>query len=507
MSSPTDQPDEMPRRGGVLREGYDYDFSRTDPTGAHVDPAWCAIYETVTASGPDGELGPMLAGSWRQDAERENVWRFRIRPGLRFQSGAACDAEAVAEALRLHGDPVEAPINRFFWRNVAGVEAEGGEVVLELHEPSAGMPRLLRSWHSAIHNQAARKAAGEEFGRTTADGTGPFAFVDSGSGSHLDVARWDGWPGARTGWESNRDGPAYLDGVRWIPILDDRERAAALERGEIDCLQNASLLDVDRLAANPDLEVIEFQQSALLYMGVDCEGAGRDVRVRRALSLAIDRQALVEHDLGGHGWAAYSPIPSHSQWYAPEVEASRGHDPQAAAELLEAAGLGARRDGVRLELETVVVNDAVVRRVAETVREQLAAVGVRLALEVIPAFDEFYARLNQHPPAFVSKWFWPEPVDAIVGFIATWGQDGGPNFQRSSDDELDRACRAWELARDDGALRDAAREIQLRAAECLPLIPLLAPAAVWAHHRRVRGWRPNRHDLYPLYGDVWLAAE
>jgi peptide/nickel transport system substrate-binding protein len=507
MPSPATQPDETPRRGGVLREGYDYDFSRTDPTGAHVDPAWCAIYETVTIGGPDGELGPMVAESWRQDPEHENVWRFRVRPGLAFHSGAPCDAEAVAEALRLHGDPVEAPINRFFWRNVAGVRAEGDEVLVELHEPSAGMPRLLRSWHSAVHNQAARRAAGDDFGRTIADGTGPFKFVESVPGSHLEVARWDGWPGARTSWESNRDGPAYLDGVRWSPILDDRERAAALERGELDCLQNASLLDVDRLVANPELEVIEFQQSALVYMGVDCETAGRDVRVRQAISLAIDRQALVDGDLGGHAWPAFSPIPSHSRWYAPEVESTGGHDPRAAAQLLDAAGLAPGPDGTRLELETVVVNDAVVRRVAETIRTQLAAVGIRLELTVIPGFEEFYGRLNEHPPAFVSKWFWPEPVDAIVGFVATWGQDGGPNFQRSSDEELDRACRAWELARDDDALGAAARHIQLRAAECLPLVPLLAPAAVWAHHRRVRGWRPNRHDLYPLYGDVWLADD
>jgi peptide/nickel transport system substrate-binding protein len=496
---------ELPRRGGVLREGYDYDFSRCDPTGAHVDPAWCAIYETVTIAGPDGELGPMVAGSWRQDPGCANVWRFRIRPGLTFQSGAPCDAGAVADALRLHGDPVEAPINAFFWRNVAGVSSEGDEVLVELHEPSAGMPRLLRSWHSAIHNQATRRAAGDEFGRTTCDGTGPFTFVESISGSHLHVRRWDGWPGARTSWESNRGGPAHLDGIRWVPILDDRERAVALERDEIDCLQNASLLDVDRLRANPDLEVIEFQQSALVYMGVDCRGAGADVRVRCAISLAIDRQALVEQDLGGHGWPAYSPIPSHSQWYTPEVEASSGFDPCEAAQLLDAAGLEAGPGGVRLELEAVVVNDSVVRRVAGTIREMLAAVGVQLELEVIPAFDEFYRRLNLHPPAFISKWFWPEPIDAIVGFVATWGQDGGPNFQRSSDEALDRACRVWELARDDDELRAAARDIQLRSAECLPLIPLFAPAAVWAHHRRVRNWRPSRHDLYPLYGDVWLA--
>lgn len=487
-----------PRRGGILREGYDYDFSRTDPTGAHVDPAWCAIYETVTVAGPDGGLGPMLAESWRQDPADERVWRFRIRPGLRFQSGAECDAEAVAAALRLHGDPVEAPINAFFWRNVAGVGRQGDEVLVSLHEPSVGMPRLLRSWHSAIHNQARRREAGEAFGRTTADGTGPFTFVESMLGSHLDVARWDGYQGPRTEWLHN-PGPAYLDGIRWIPILDDRERAAALERGEVDCIQNASLLDVDRLAANPELEVIEFQQAALIYLGLD-HVAFPDVRVHRAVSQAIDRRALVERDLGGHGWPAYSPIPSHSQWYAPEVEQSAAFDPRAARQLLEAAGFP---EG--LELEAVVVNDAVVKRVAETLRVMLADVGIRLELTVIPAFGDFYARLNEHPPAFLSKWFWPEPVDAIVGFIASWGQEGGPNFQRSSDAELDRACRAWEVARDDGELRAAARDIQVRAAECLPLIPLLAPAAVWAHHRRVRNWRPNRHDLYPLYADVWLA--
>jgi peptide/nickel transport system substrate-binding protein len=499
--------DEPPRPGGILREGYDYDFSRCDPTGAHVDPAWCAVYETVTVSGPEGELGPMLADSWREDPANERRWRFRIRSAVGFQSGDPCDANAVAEALRLHGDPVEAPINAFFWRNVAGVEADGDEVVVELHEPSSGMPRLLRSWHSAIHNQARRRMAGDGFGRTTCDGTGPFTFVESVSGSHLDVSRWNGYRGPRTTWQENA-GPAHLDGIRWIPILDDRDRAAALEDGEVDCIQNASLLDVDRLAANPELELIEFQQSALVYVGLDHEASDQrfgDLRVRQAVSSAIDRQRLVEQDLLGHGWPAFGPIPSHSRWYAPEVEAGGGFDPRRAAALLDAAGLEAGADGVRFEVEAVVVNDATVRRVAGTVREMLADVGIRLQLDVIPGFVEFYGRLNDHPPAFISKWFWPEPIDAIIGFVATWGQNGGPNFQRASDEALDRACRRWEVARDDEHLRAAARDIQVRSAESLPIVPLLSPAAVWAHHRRVRNWRPNRHDLYPLYGDVWLA--
>jgi peptide/nickel transport system substrate-binding protein len=501
--------DDEPRPGGILREGYDYDFSRCDPTGAHVDPAWCAVYEALTVTGPDGRLGPMIAEAWEREPPFGSLWRFRIRPDLRFQSGDACDAAAVADALRLHADPVEAPINAFFWRNVKRIDADGDDgVVIQLHEPSIGMPRVLRSWHSAVHNQARRRAAGEEFGRTTCDGTGPFRFVECVPGSHLDVARWDGYGGTKTSWEANR-GPAHLDGIRWVPILDDRERASALADGRVDCIQNASLLDVARLSENRDLEVIEFQQSALVYLGLD-HGASSlgldDVRVRRAVSHAIDRRALVAKDLLGHGWPAFGPIPSHSRWYTAAVEASAEFDPRKAGELLDAAGLRAGPEGRRLELETVVLDDATVRRSSETIKQMLEQVGIRLSLVTVPGFAEFYARLRRHPPAFVSKWFWPEPVDAIVGFIASWGRDGGPNFQGASDPAVDRACRAWETAQDDEALQAAATDIQLRAAETLPLIPLFSPAAVWAHHRRVRNWRPHRHDLYPLYGDVWLAA-
>ena len=495
------------RHGGVLREGYDYDFSRCDPTGAHVDPAWCAVYETLTVTGPDGGLEPMVAQGWEREPDGA-VCSIQVRPGVQFQSGEKCDAAAVVDALRLHADPVEAPINAFFWRNVKGVEAGAdASVLIELHEPSAGMPRLLRSWHSAIHNQAARRRAGDDFGWTTCDGTGPFRFVECKPGSHLDVSRWDGYTGTKTSWEHN-PGPAYLDGIRWIPILDDRDRASALEAGEVDCIQNASLLDVDRLEANPDLKVIEFQQSALVYLGLDhgAREVGFDnVLVRRAISHAIDRRAIVATDLLGHGWPAFGPIPSQSQWYNPEVEATNAFDPQKAGELLESAGFPPRADGTRFEVEVVVLEDATVQRVSETIRQMLAEVGIRLRFTTVPGFADFYTRLREHPQAFISKWFWPEPVDAIVGFISSWGRDGGPNFQGSSHAGIDAACRAWELAQDSEAQRAAADEIQRLAARELPLLPLFSPSAVWAHHRRVRNWRPSRHDLYPLYGDVWLA--
>ena len=497
-----------PSRGGVLREGYDYDFSRVDPaTGAHVDPAWCAIYETATLADPDGRLGPMLAERWRCDPDGL-AWRFRIRPDAVFHSGERCDAAAVRAAFALHGNAAESPVNAFFWTAIDEIAAERDEVVIRLRHPFAGLPALLRSWHSAIHNQRLRDELGERYGRPAADGTGPFALARWEPGRLMEVRRFERYPGAIVPWFRN-GGPAYLDAVQWLPILSEDARAVALEEGEVDCVQNPSLFDVERLRSNPDLRVISFQQSSLAYLALDHETTRlgfHDVRVRRAISLAIDRDAIVARDLAGHGWSAHGPIPSASRWYTPEVERLGGFDPGRAESLLDEAGFARGTDGVRLRFAALVLEDATVRRAAASLVEMLGRVGVELELRPVTGFEAFYGALGEHPEAFVSKWFWPDPVDAIVGFVSSWSH-AGPNWQRASIPAIDAACRAWQSAPDDEALAAAAQEIQRLSAEHLPLVPLFSPAAVWAHHRRVHGWRPTPTNLYPFYGDVSIEAD
>lgn len=495
-----------PRRGGVLREGYDYDFSRVDPaTGAHVDPAWCAIYETATVADGAGTLGPMLAERWSVSEDRSE-WRFRPRPGARFHSGRPCDARAMAEAYALHSDAVESPVNAFFWSSVRDIGVDGEDVVISLHHPFAGFPSLLRSWHAAVHNQETRSRLGDDYGRAGADGTGPFRLARWKPGEGLEVERWADYPGAIVGWLEN-PGVAYLDGVRWVPLLAEGDRSRALEAGEVDCIQNPSVLDVDRLAANPELRVISYQQSSLAYLAVDHETTGlgfHDPRVRQALSHAVDRSALVDGELDGHGWTAYGPVPSHSTWYSSGVARFNAFDPTRAGALLDAAGFRRGPDGSRLRFSALVLEDATLRRVARRLVGMLAEIGVTLELRLVRGFDAFYEALADHPEAFISKWLWPDPVDAVVGFVASWSH-AGPNWQRASIASIDEACRRWQRAPDEDSLRSAATSIQILSAEHLPLIPLYSPAAVWAHHVRVRGWRPTPTNLYPLYNDVWLA--
>jgi peptide/nickel transport system substrate-binding protein len=396
-------------------------------------------------------------------------------------------------------------VNAFFWTAVESVRAERDEVVVRLHHPFAGLPSLLRSWHSAIHNQQARERHGDGWGRTVADGTGPFVFERLVPGRVQEVRRHDGFCGPAGGWFEN-SGPAYLDAVQWVPILDEAERAIALEEGRVDCVQNPSLLDVARLEAHPDLRVISYQQSSLAYLALDhqTERLGfHDLRVRQAISHAIDRRSLVDRELAGLGWPAQGPIPSASSWYTAEVERFNTYDPARAETLLDEAGLPRDETGTRLRFRALLLEDATLRRAARAIVEMLAAVGIALDLDEIAGFADFYAALGSHPEAFISKWFWPDPVDATVGFVSSWSH-AGPNWQRASLPDVDAACRAWQEAPHDDALRAAAHRLQMLSGEQLPLVPLFSPAAVWAHHRRVHGWRPTPTNLYPFYGDVWL---
>src|SRR6185312_12049628 len=84
----------------VLREAFDYRFSRLDPTAPHIDPPSVAIYEPLLAKGPDWRPYGVLAHNWTT-SEDGLRWRFELRPDLRFHSGARCDSAAITAAYAL----------------------------------------------------------------------------------------------------------------------------------------------------------------------------------------------------------------------------------------------------------------------------------------------------------------------------------------------------------------------------------------------------------------------
>ncbi len=493
----------------ILREGFDYPFSRLDPLGDHIDPPSVAVYETLVVKGPDWRPHALLAAGW--DVSDDGLeWRFHLRPGLRFHSGDRCDAAAVLAALehlRWHAQPGR---QLWYWDPVDTVTAlDDRTLSFRLHHPYSRLPSLLWGTHTAVYNEARRAADDQGSGRDFADGTGPFRLV-SWSPERIVAEAWSDYPGAPAAFLER--GRGALERIEWISILDERERLAALERGELDCLHGPPLAEVERLSADGRFTVFRHPQPSGMYLSLDwrrSELGFADLRVRRAISLAVDRGALVASALHGCGTPAFGPLPPGDEFYDASVDRSGRHDPVEAGRLLDEAGWARdadgvrRRDGVPLECECVIQDDPVFQRVAKPLVEQLARVGVRLSLRRVLPFAPFYRAVAESPAAAVSKWLWQDPLDAVIGFSATWN-DPFPNWQHSSVPTLDAAYAAWLRAGERDELAAAAVHVQAVFAETLPYIPLLVPDDIWVARGDLHGWTPFPANLYPFYQPAWI---
>jgi peptide/nickel transport system substrate-binding protein len=260
--------------------------------------------------------------------------------------------------------------------------------------------------------------------------------------------------------------------------------------------------------------VTRFRQAANAYLGLNWDRADLgfdDLRVRRGISRALDRDRLVQDALLGYGAPTVGPLSPGGEFYDPAVE-QVGSDWPEAGRLLDEAGWSVDADGIRekdgrpLAFECVIQDDAIHRKIAEGMRDQLRAIGVAVELRPVRTFKAFYAEVLNGPASFINKWLWQDPMDAAIGFTATWGSPR-PNWQHASIPMLDDAYRAWLRAETPDELQAAATNVQLIVADQLPYIPLLVPDDVWVNATRVRGWDPAQPILYPFYQTTTVTSE
>jgi ABC-type transport system substrate-binding protein len=235
-----------------------------------------------------------------------------------------------------------------------------------------------------------------------------------------------------------------------------------------------------------------------------------DVRVRQAISHAIDRQALADVIYFGHAIATYGPIASNWKWYEPGVEAFNQFDPEKSKALLADAGWTPGGDGIvekngtRLSFELFNWGAQTYgAQINEAITGMLADVGVEMTLTTLDTAELFPRITNLEDPvdAFSYEWLWSSPMDVLVIFNSI------PSFEfNGAHPDLKAAFDEWQGAADDAALEAAARKTQLIWAEKLPLIPIVTGNVIWAHHKKVHGWVPTQTNLYPLYNDVWIES-
>ena len=345
-----------------------------NPYAAGVFPSWhtwTAMYDALTVVDQSGNAVPALAVSWSN--VRETAWQFKMRSGVRFDNGETLDAAAVAAIINWL--KTEAGKATSVGRQVAGVASarvvDAMTVEIETTNPDAILPGRLSSVFF-VAPKAWEDMGAEGYAKNPI-GTGSFKPESWTPEKVVFSARPDSWR------------PPLVSSLEILPMGERPARVQALVSDQIDIAVSISVDNIaqvkaagQRVASTPSTTAltISFVQSGK-------ETPFTDVRVRQALNYAVDKEAIVEHLLGGFGAVSSQGATPNTFGYDAGI-APYPYDPAKARELLAAAGLA---NGFDVVTEIVVGFVAQDGEIFQRVAEDLAKVGVNMELRQITSAE------------------------------------------------------------------------------------------------------------------------
>ncbi len=494
-----------PKIGGTFREGYDRVFTAMKPDAPWDDPAWEALAEPLVRPDVNGVMQPSLAESWQASAD-VSTWTFKVRKGLKFHSGAPCGPAEVAAYLDYQRNGAFVP----FMSRITSITSDADNVIFQTTGSFyAIMDFVLSPAFANVMNIAMVKSAGTDYGAKTFDGTGPFTLAEFQPNDHVLLNRWEDYPGSVLPWLQNK-GKAYLASIRQVAIVEAANRANELLAGNVDAVKRPLFQDLAALQADASTVTIEAQEDSVLIFGLNqtkTKLGFDDLKVRQAISHAIDREALVKTALLGHGAALYGPFPTKYPFYEPGVEKFNQYDLALAQQMLDEAGWTKGPDGVRVKNGTqmafTIVNQAddVRNAAGQALVGMLQAAGIAAKMQNVET-GAFFSDIGGSD-AFFFQWLWDSP-GPLVWQLSHSKTRPAPNWAMANQPDVDGALDAWTASKDQNEMVAQLKYLQLTFAEQLPYLSLYAPNVVYAHNKRVHGYHPTPTIIYPLYNDVWI---
>ena len=284
-----------PRRGGTLRMSVDQGVSKLNPLLTRVNPEYLVaelLYSGLTRLGTDMSPTPDLAESWSASADL-TTWTFKLRSGLVFHDGSACEAKDVAASFEAMLDAKTASPAR---NNIGPIEAvsaaDATTVVFKLKAPYADLPVALAYTNARIVPEAIIKSNLDRLNRE-AVGTGPFKLVSYDPDRQIVVQRNEAY------YDKARP---YLDRIEIVVYPDPTAEGSALMSGNTDLMLLALPTEFARLKSAPGVKVLRTPSGQFCNVNFGCDVKPfNDVRVRKALALTIDRAAMVDFVAEGFG--------------------------------------------------------------------------------------------------------------------------------------------------------------------------------------------------------------
>jgi peptide/nickel transport system substrate-binding protein len=464
------------------------------PTGEVVS----LLFDNLTQFDADAQLRPGLARSWEIDP-LGRTYTFHLRQDAAFHDGRPIKAADVqATILRAlapgtkggRGWPLY-PISgaRAYasgkTEKVDGISIPNDStVVLQLEEPLNLFPKLLAMPVAAI----VPTPTAANFDQHPI-GSGPWKFV---SWSHDDAVVL-----ARN--ESYWGGPPKSDTLRIRIIPEPLTQAAEYESGHLSVVE----VPIGETRRWEETHAQELQRRPALrdlYVAINTtRGPLKDVRVRRALNHAVDVPTLLTTLFAGRGVRAAGSLPPGITGYD-STRAAYSHDPIEAKRLLAEAGYP---NGFAIKLWRT--QRAELSRLAQSIQQSLAEVGVRVEIVERDASSARAAVRNGEADLFLTDWWadYPDPENFNYPLFYSRNKGPGGNYAFLADSRLDSMISRARATTNETEKRRLAQEIDARAFDLAPWIFLWFPVDVWAAQPEIKGWR------IPLVftGQRWMQVE
>jgi len=383
-----------PGSAADLAIGIGADVTAIDPHYHNVTPnnnVAAHVFDYLVLRDERQRMIPGLAESWR--AIDPLTWEFKLRRGVKFHDGSEFTAADVVASIErvptVANSP--SPFTAYTKQIKEMIVIDPHTIRFRTTTPYPLMPSDMTQ--VAIISGSAAKATTEEFNSgKAAIGTGPYKLVRYAKGDRIELARNDAYWGGKTPWEKVT--------LRLLP--SDAPRVAALLAGDVQAIENVPTTDVDRLKQEKRLTLSRTVADRLIYLHMDSErdvspfvtdregkplaaNPLKDARVRKAISKAINRQALAERVMEGQAVPTGQLLPEGFFGYS-KILKPEAFDPEGAKKLLAEAGYP---NGFGLTIHSPnnrYVNDA---KVAQAVAQMLTHVGIVTRVVAMPSATFF----------------------------------------------------------------------------------------------------------------------
>ncbi|MEI6761029.1 MAG: ABC transporter substrate-binding protein [Betaproteobacteria bacterium] len=482
------------RDGGVLRVGIQSEPRSLDPllviTDGSTGHVVSNIFNTLVRYDAKMQIVPDLATSWRTEDDGRAV-DFFLRQGVKFHDGTDFDAAAVKFAFDRILDPANSSPYRTFFKpieQVVVINPSTVRVVLSQAWPGF-FYQLLYVGGMGIPSPTAVKALGNAGFARKPVGTGPFKLADWASGDRIVLTKNTSY---------YRPKMPYLDRLEFKVIPDSTALTTSLRTGQLDLVRDIPTQLLPLVDKEPGL--VSSVKNAYSFDWFALNAAKppfNDVRVRQAINMAIDRDALAVAVYGKGAKGSTAQIAAANDFHHPKKLPTFTYDPEKAKKLLADAG----QSNLKFTLVSSTVKPQLGQE-ATVIQVQLAKIGVTVTHQVMEhqAWLSTVLRNKNFEASTVAGTGGPEPNS----YVMFWTKDNPVNFVSLNNEELFQLVPKAQGIINDAERKKAYHRIQELGAQEASWMALMEVPSNAVMSSKIKSYVHLPYNV-SYFDEVWLS--